>query len=73
MSNDRHNPDIARTMGSAVARDPGNDAARRTHIDQNRVGSRQPLKCQPVRLGAPVARILHFRASVSLIGRLISF
>ena len=28
MSNDRHNPDIARTMGSAIARDPVEDARR---------------------------------------------
>jgi hypothetical protein len=28
MSNDRHNPDIARTMGSAIARDPMEDARR---------------------------------------------
>jgi hypothetical protein len=28
MSNDRHNPDIARTMGSAIARDPVEDVRR---------------------------------------------
>lgn len=39
MSNDRHNPDIARTMASAVARDPVKDARR--DDDRERIDDRQ--------------------------------
>jgi hypothetical protein len=48
MSNDRHNPDIARTMASAVARDPVNDArreeARRDDEARERMADRQRVE-----------------------------
>ena len=45
MSNDRHNPDIARTMGSAIARDPVEDARRdeeRRTADDRRTSDDRP-------------------------------
>lgn len=45
MSNDRHNPDIARTMGSAIARDPVEDARRdeeRRTADDRRTSNDRP-------------------------------
>ena len=45
MSNDRHNPDIARTMGSAIARDPMEDARRdeeRRTADDRRTSDDRP-------------------------------
>jgi hypothetical protein len=45
MSNDRHNPDIARTMASAVAREPEKDASRdderRTAEERQRIDDRE--------------------------------
>src|SRR5262245_5608455 len=45
MSNDRHNPDIARTMGSAIARDPMEDGRRdeeRRTADDRRTSDDRP-------------------------------
>ena len=56
MSNDRHNPDIARTMASAVAREPVKDSRRdderraaddRERIAEQRVEDREGMEDRP--------------------------